>query len=297
MNKQEIETKLNNVLKRLGMDIPGSEEVLYFRQKIELLADSKNYNKLLRALFSSNDLYGFNSYVFEVQFAYDFQSKNQSLIYEVKQLSNINSSIDYCYNLDNQNTIFFELRLLMQRNWITESIKSQLDNNNFYAIELNGEDEKKETERLQNTILSKCQDAEGKPVKFREPVEGNYNFIVINITELQMGGIDKFDCILAMYGDKHVPEFCRRGIFGMWQELQQTDSSNEEKLYQKFQYFRKTIHGVLFVRQERKCGYLGNIYLGWELEYFPILNNNIISRDKYNFIYTKLGLLQQKWSR
>jgi len=72
----------------------------------------------------------------------------------------------------------------MQRNWITESIKSQLDNNNFYEIELNGEDEKKETERLQNTILSKCQDAEGKPVKFREPVEGNYNFIVINISFL-----------------------------------------------------------------------------------------------------------------
>jgi len=29
MNKKEIETKLNNVLKRLGMDIPGWEEVLY----------------------------------------------------------------------------------------------------------------------------------------------------------------------------------------------------------------------------------------------------------------------------
>lgn len=297
MNKEEIETKLNNVLKRLGMDTPEWEEVSYFRQKIELLAKSKIYNKLLKALFSSNDLHEFNSYVFEVQFAYDFQSRNQPLIYEVKQSSDISSSIDYCYNLDNQNKIFFELRLLMQRNWITESIKSQLDNNDLYEIELNGEDEKKETERLQNIILSKCQDVEGNPVKFREPVEGNYNFIVINISELHLGGIDKFDCILAMYGDKSVPPFCRRGVFGMWQEFQLTDSSNEERLYQKFQYFRKTIHGVLFVRQVRKCGYLGKIYLGWESEYFPILNNNMISNDKSYFIYTKLGSLLQKWSR
>jgi len=270
MNKEEVRTKLDRVLSRLGMDTTEwLETISHFRAKLELLSESNSYTKLLKALFSSNDLSEFNSYVFEVMFAYDFESKQQPLAYEVRQLTSENSSVDFCYNLQ-KIKIYFELRLIQQRNWITKSIGTQLKDKKISEILLNGEDESDETVRLQNLILQKCQNENGNPIKFYAKESHFFNFIVINISELHLGMIDKADCFLAMYGDLNVPHFYRRGIFGMWQDLSKISSEIEKRCYAKFQYFRETIHGVLFVRYVKGSGYLDRMYIDRELEYFAI---------------------------
>ncbi len=242
---EEIEHKLNAVLSRLGMDTNArSDTISFFRKKLELLSETKKYNGLLKSLFASNNLSEFNSYVFEALFAYDFQSKKQSLTYEVTPLTDSNSSVDFYYELDDFN-IYFELRLVQQKNEISKSIETQLATNNSYEIQLNGEDEARETIRLQNLILSKCQRTDGTPIKFKTPEEGTLNFIVINLSELHLGMIDKLDCLLTMYGDKSVPSFCRLGIFGMWQDLIEISTKEEKALHEKFQYFRETIAAYL----------------------------------------------------
>jgi len=192
MIKEDIEPKLNDVLQRFNMDAnQWSEFISNFREKLYLLFETNSYNKLLKALFSSNDLNEFNSYVFEALFAYDFQSKNQPLLYEIKQLSGNDSSVDFCYKVDDQKTINFELRLVKQRKYITESIKSQLNSIKSFEIILNGEDERDDTIRIQNLILSKCQKDDGTPIKFGKPEKDTYNFIVVNLSEIHLGMVDK----------------------------------------------------------------------------------------------------------
>lgn len=296
MNKEEIKIKLDAVLSRLGMDATAwSETTSYFRAKLELLSETNNYNKLLKSLFASNDLSEFNSYVFEAMFAFDFESKKQSLKYEVTQLQDNNSSIDFYYELPDLQ-IYIELRLVQQRNKITKSIATQLAVKKFSEILLNGNDETDETVRLQNLILRKCQKSDGTPIKFRAPVGGTLNFIAINLSELHLGMIDKFDCLLTMYGDRGVPLFCRRGMFGMWQDLLENSPQKEREYYNKFQYFRKIIHGVLFVRYAKDSGYLNKLYIDRELEYFAILNNNLLTQKTADFVLGELGSFLPEWS-
>lgn len=296
MNKEDIAHKLDDTLQRLKMDTATWADLINnFREKLELLFDAGNYNKLFKALFSSNELNEFNSYVFEVLFAHDFQSKNQSLLYEVKQLSDSDSSIDFVYKIDNQKTIYFELRLVKQRRHITNSIKSQLNMSKSFEILLNGEDEKDDTVRIQNLILSKCQKDDGPPVKFSEPKEGLYNFIVINLSEIHLGMVDRYDCILSMYGDSSVPPHCRRDIFGMWQSLSDNPSDKEKEFYDKFKHFRDTIHGTLFVRYVKNSGILDGMYIDRELEYFMITNSNLIKDEEYNSIEGKLSSFLKAW--
>lgn len=296
MNKDDIAHKLDDTLQRFNMDTATWADLINdFREKLELLFDVGNYNKLFKALFSSNELNEFISYVFEVLFAHDFQSKNQSLLYEVKQLSDSNSSIDFCYKVDDQKTINFELRLIKQRRHITNSIKAQLNMSQTFEIELNGEDEKDDTVRIQNLILSKCQKDDGTPVKFSEPKEGLYNFIVINLSEIHLGMIDRYDCILSMYGDSSVPPHCRRGIFGMWQSLSDSPSDKEKEINDKFNHFRNTIHGILFVRYVKDSGILDRMYIDRELEYFLITNNNVINEEEAKSITGNLFSFLKGW--
>jgi len=139
MNKEDIAHKLDDTLQRFNMKTETWAELIdNFREKLEVLFDAGNYSKLFKALFSSSELSEFNSYVFEALFAHDFQSNNHSLIYEVKQLTDSDSSIDFCYKINEQKTIHFELRLIKQRQYITNSIKSQLKMSQAFEIQLNG---------------------------------------------------------------------------------------------------------------------------------------------------------------
>lgn len=295
MTNEEIKIKLDAVLSRLGMDVKAwSELISRFQTKLELLATRGNYNELLKSLFLSNDLSEFNSYVFEILFVHDFESKNIPLSYEVNQIPNECSSIDFCYHTDNHK-IYFELRLIQQRNWITTQIESQLAANNICETLLNGNDETDEAIRIQNLILSKCQTTDGTPTKFFTVKDGELNIIVLNISELHLGMIDKADCFLPMYGDRNVTFLYRRGIFGMWQASPLPNSEIEQKCYEKFRHFRETIHGVLFVRYVKGSGYLNKMFIDRELEYFAILNNNLLSKETSDLVGKELASFLPSW--
>lgn len=296
MNKEDIAHKLDTTLQHFNMKTETWADLINnFSKKLELLFDASNYNKLFKALFSSNELNEFNSYVFEVLFAHDFQSNNHSLVYEVKQLTDSDSSIDYCYKADDQRTIHFELRLIKQRKHITNSIKSQLNISQSFEIQLNGEDDKNDTIRIQNLILSKCQKDDGTPIKFGEPKEELYNYIVLNLSEIHLGMVDKYDCILSMYGDSSVPPHCRRGMFGLCQNLSDNPSEEESDLYNKFSHFRETIHGALFVRYVKNSGILDGMYIDRGLEYFMVTNSNLMKEEDGKAIEKNLSSFLKAW--
>ena len=296
MEKDSVQNKLDKVLSGLKMNtIIWADYISPFYKKLGFLNNTNRYGRLLRSLFSSKDLAEFNGYVFEALFAYDFESKGQALNYEVKQLPSGNSSIDFCYSLDDKRKVYFELRLVMQRAWVTAFEQSQLKTYNHFQIELGGNDQKEEIIRLQNILLNKCQDATGVPIKFRDVSEGIYNFMVVNISEIQLTMFDEWDALLAAYGDPGVPLFYRLGLFGLFQNLNVNSNGNEEDLHKKSKHFRETICGILFVKFSRSN--FGKIYIGRNLEYLPILNNNLVLAEERILIETRLASFLNRWSK
>lgn len=183
----------------------------------------------------------------------------------------------------------------MQRAWISASIECQLKSYNSWVLELGGEDQRDEVIRLQSLVLEKCQDEAGMPIKFREVNEGVYNFVVVNVSEIQLTMFDRWDCLLATYGDAGVPFYFRLGVFGLFQQLSPGASDIEAGLHVRFQRFRETIHGVLFVRFAGQSN-LGKIYIDRHLEYFPVWNNNLLDKEEMALIHLRLGSFLKKWS-
>lgn len=296
MREYSIENKLDRVLSGFNMDTEAwADYISPFCKKLELLRSTKRYGRLLRSLFSSKDIAEFNAYVFEVLFAYDFESKGQPLSYEVRQMVSGKSSIDFCCSFDSKRKVYFELHLVKQRAWITASEEAELKAYNSFEIELGGNDEREEIIRLQNILLNKCQDATGMPIKFRDASEGIYNLMVVNISEIQLTMFDEWDAGLAAYGDPCVPLFCRRGLFGLFQNLNANFNRDEEELYEKFEHFRKTVCGILFVKFSKSN--LGKIYIDRNLEYLLILNNNLVVTGEREFIETSFASFLNRWAK
>ncbi len=289
-----MRTKLYETLQRFGMSNPADwqDYIGILLRKLEFLNDLGRYDGLLKTIFSSNDKNEFNSYAFEAAFAFDFEINGHQLKYEVNILPDSLTSIDFCYETG-ESKIYIELRVVNQRNALTGFMEGQLKHYGSFEILQDGEEEQSETIRLQNLILSKCQD-KGNPIKFRHE-EGNYNFIVVFVSALHLGMIDKTDCLLAMYGDEGVPSIFRRGVFGLCQQLSEHATEEERQYYEKFNHFRETIHGVLFVKNASRGGdpkYLVDL----ELQYFLVGNNTILEKKECDVIIEKLSSFLLTWS-
>lgn len=290
-----MKTKLYETLRRVGIINPADwhDYIDILLRKLEFLNDLQRYDGLLKNIFSSNEKSEFNSYVFEAAFAYDFEVNGHHLEYEVNALSDSLTSIDYCYETDGRK-IYFELRVINQRAALTTDMEAQLKHYGFYEILQGGEEEQRETIRLQNLILSKCQDKEGNPIKFGHE-EGGYNFIVVFVSALHLGMIDKADCLLAMYGDEGVHSIFRRDVFGLCQQLSEHATEEKRQYYEKFNHFRETIHGVLFVKNAARGGD-PNYLFDLQLQYFLARNNNILEKEEGDAIFEKLLSFLLTWS-
>lgn len=163
--------------------------------------------------------------------------------------------------------MFFELRLLQQTQAVTDEINKQLRESDAYTLMKAGQFEQAEVVRIQGTILSKTQDSAGKPIKFFSTEAGTVNVVVVDATHANLGMIDMHDCKLAVYGDPSVPEFCRRQIFGLFQDDKEEYPQRIHNLAAKFAHAKETLHGVLFLFKEPHSG-----MLAYRLEQYMMWN-------------------------
>ena len=193
--------------------------------------------------------------------------------------------------------ICFELHQANQRKWLTDLTKSQLKNRGMYKIGLDGQDEQNKIIRLQNIVLSKCQDKNGKPRKFTKGID-IYNIIVIYVSGEIDGHFDKFDCMLTMYGDPSVPVWAKRNIFGLCQQLPDNAPEQLKLCHEKFEHFNETINGVLFVKNASHPACYGDLILDLDLEYFLVGNNKLVDAytDKFREICVELQEVLKSWT-
>ena len=262
---------LHTVVEKFGGT--DDDEIEGLLEKLNYIENTGKYGRLMKSISSANDKSNFLADVFEATFAFQFESSKLSLEYEVKQNATDNSSIDFLRRMGSGISIYLEARLLQQDNATDQSIRNQLESNNFYQIAMNGNDDHDSIIRLQNVILSKVQKKDGTPTKFLRVDKDIVNIVVIDVSDLILGTIDFYDCLLATHGDPYVEEVYRRGVFGLFQEPLSGYPQEIKKIAISYKHIRNTLSGILFLFKSKNSGLLDYAlehYLIWN----PILANH-----------------------
>lgn len=224
--------------------------------KLKVLESTGRYASLLKGIAKANDKSNFLSLLLEATFAYQFEAAGIALDYEVNQVASDGSSIDFGMKLADGRAAYFELRLLQQDQATAKEIAEQLAKAGLYAIEKDGVDEQRELLKVQSTVLSKVEDKHGKPIKFLKADASVINVVVVCISDILLGTADQHDCILATYGDPEVPEYCRRGVFGLFQEGKPEYPAEIQAAAARFAHLKAKVHAVLFLFRPNGAGVL-----------------------------------------
>ncbi|MFM0347306.1 hypothetical protein [Paraburkholderia sp. RL17-347-BIC-D] len=263
---------LEAAIEALGGGKQPDDQVGGLLVKLHVLEAAGRYGPLLVALANANDESNFRSLVLETTFAYQFEASGMALDYEVKQVPDQPSSIDFRLSATSGESVFFEVRLLQQDRATVDEIAAQLKANKQYAVVKDGRAEADEIIRLQSTILAKVQKPDGTPIKFLQAGPGVVNIVVVAISDILLETADTYDCVLAMYGNSEVPEPCRRGMFGMFQDVKDADPPDFRAVAARFAHLKGILHGVLFLFRPRGAG-----VLDYQLEKCIVWNRGLVS--------------------
>ncbi|MFC6519235.1 hypothetical protein ACFQAT_05025 [Undibacterium arcticum] len=231
------------------------------------------YGALFKTLANANNKSNFLAFLLEVTFAHQFETAGMPLAYEVKQVSEQTSSVDFKLAAQTGDAVFFELQLQQQDQPTANHIAEQLAQGLVYAAMKDGDGQTDEIFRLQSTILRKVQKPDGSPVKFLQNGAGIVNIVVVCISDILLETPDAFDCTLTMYGDLEVPEHCRRGVFGLFQDTKAGDTEEFQVRAAKYAHIKGTLHGVLFIFRPNGSG-----VLDYHLQQVMVWNRNLVSQ-------------------
>lgn len=271
-------------IKNSGGAEQPDDEVDGLLKKLAYLKQTGRYGKLMANIAAANDKSNFLASVLEATFAFQFESAELPLDYEVKQDEDNSSSIDLLRKSETGVSIYFEVRLLQQDDATAESIKDQLEKSSFYQVAMDGQDEHDAIIRLQSVILSKVQKRDGTPIKFLRVAPDTINLVVVDVSDLILGTVDADDCLLATRGDPAVREEHRRGIFGLFQEPLPEYPERIQTLTKTFEHIRSTLNGVLFLFRSQGSG-----VLNYRVEQHLMWNPKLISLDHAKAVHAEIA--------
>ena len=260
------------------------DQVTALLAKLDLLEAKGRYGGLLRSVRASNNNWNFLASLLEVTFAHQFETAGVPLDYEVRQEPDQPGTIDFRMTASTGDAVFFELRLLQQDEKTTANITEELAEQQEFAVAIDGEAERDAVVRLQRTILQKVQRKDGTPLKFVQAGDGVVNIVVVGVSDLLLGTVDAWDCVLATYGDSGVPPECRRGVVGLFQSPDATDPAETQARVAAFAHFRSTIHGVLFVFRATGAG-----VLDYRFEQVLVWNQNLVPEERAKALMTDIA--------
>lgn len=268
--------KLASALNASGYPVDVEDDRLIpLATKLALLQHAERYSKLLSDLFSANNKANFQSLILEATFAFQFEKVGKLLNYEVRKRSDNETTIDFCRVRPTDRNLCIEMRLVHQRQWITDHFEQQLEHSDYFSITLDGNEDRAETVRLQRLILSKVQDENGRLIKFLREDSDSYSIVAVEVSEPHLGMTDHADCLLVTYGDPAVSVFERRKLFGLFQEDSPEYPQHIHDIADQFREFRTTVHAVLFLWKEPPAS-----PVNFEIEFFLVGNKTLISANE-----------------
>jgi hypothetical protein len=269
---------LNTAIAASGGVTQPDDQVNGLFAKLQMLESTGRYAPMLKSIANANDRSNFLSLLLEATFAYQFESNGIRLQYEVNQVTNYYTSVDFALKLDDGCTTYLELRLLQQERATAKDIEKQLTDAGIYSVSKNGADEQREVLKLQGIVLSKSD----KPIKFLKVDSSVVNIVAVCVSDILLGTADKNDCTLATYGDPAVPEYCRRGVFGLFQDELHEYQPEILVVAKRFAHLKATIHAVLFLFRPSSSG-----ILDYQLHQVLVWNRGrgrCLSRSSWRFL-------------
>lgn len=287
----ELSRRLSGALSASGYPIePCDNRLTPLSEKVKLLQDKGRYTRLISDLFAANDSANLRSLVLEVTFAFHFENADKPLQYEVTRRSEDATSVDFLRQITSGEELYIEMRLVQQRQALTDLFEAQLRDSHYFGTTLDGVADRAETLRLQRIILSKAINKRGKLIKFQPNTPRSCNIVAVEVSEIHLGMPDDNDCLLATYGDRSVPDFARRQIFGLFQEPRPEYPPHIHEIAETFAPFREAVHAVLFLRKIR----LKSLF-AFDLEYILIHNPKLMTDNQADTIGLEFKQAMDVW--
>ena len=270
---EELRFRLARALSASGYEVaPADNRITPLAEKLELIREAGRYKRLLSNLLAANDRANLRSLVLEATFAFHFETAGMPLQYEVRRRPDDETSVDFLRRTGWGKELCIEMRLVQQRQAITTLFEMQLRESVYFGTTLDGAADRADTLRLQRLTLEKAVNPDGQLIKFRRGDANNYNIVAIEVSGLHLGMIDDKDCILVAYGDPEVPDYARRGLFGLFQEPHPEHPDHIKEVAAKYAPFRDAVHAVLFLRQEPPVH-----PINYNLEYLLVHNRQLVT--------------------
>lgn len=273
---------LEAIVKKIGGFSDGND-IDALLEKINYLEATQRYSELIKRILPANDVGDFLGSIFETNIAYQFESNQLKLEYGVKQNKNHGSDVDLLMRMDSGLSVYFEAKLLQQDISTSQRINEQLNRSSFYSVCMDGDTINGSIFRLQSTIISKIQKADGTPIKFFSTDHEALNIVVINVSELILGTVDIFDCLIAAHGGRYVQEILGAGyanwmhgkeVIGLFQVRPSKCSIDDNNIYSVYERARTILHGILFLFKGPDSG-----VLSYNLESYITWNPSIMNQE------------------
>lgn len=250
------------------------ESLAVFVKKLELLKETRRYERLLGDIKNCNDMSNMKALVAEVAFAFEFEAKSEQLEYEVN-IDSEATSVDFLWKLPE-----LELDVYLEQRLILQSVTNHEKDN--YLV--------REITRPQSIILSKCQDRNGNIVKFLSKSPSSINIIVVDNSYGITGMFDRIDCQMAAYGDKYVQPQWRLGIYGFFENESDETPLEQKEFNRRYENLRQIIHGILFIKKQPEGDPLNFNYA-----YYFTPNYLIFSEEKTKELAKRFSQVLTEW--
>lgn len=282
--------ELLSVIRNAGGGAGATEYADSLLIKLNQLESVGRYGAMLKQLRTARQFGDFRGRVLEVNFAAMFWKNGIPLTHEPRQ--GMAGDIDFRWDVGGYH-VFIELKLLRQSDVLKSIIDNQLQRSGIYKISLG--DDTPDIGRIQRDIIAKSTIRKFNPT----PLEKWINLVAIDLCELQLGGADLGDCLLAAGGNPAASQhyyresICRRNVVGVFEQaaamMLSIDQMNWICKYQKLPDFtphpREYIHGALFLFREPQ----DTAALSYDLSGFIVWNPLLVTREHVEPIVRELS--------
>lgn len=250
---QELIEKASSLLKveEITWESLSTEEAEYMKTIIAELEDVAWVKPLLKRLEEEGGITRKNkSLLFEIRFAYELHKAGNTLVYEAQGEGD--SSIDF--QLESEGTTWnVELMRLEETEAARRATNTTIVKEGYElsqrSFSSNAEDETEseagETLKAVERICQKCE-KNGRPHKFKVPIEGTVNVILVDFRNFLEGAGDCADMKHIANGGDALHPMARREFNGK----QVTGAYEEETELKGSKELRERVHLIGFVKED-----------------------------------------------
>lgn len=248
--------ELNMIIQGAGGGQLALECAEALLEKITRIESANGCKELTAQLRSAKEAGDFRGRVLEVNFANNFVENGIKLQYGAKQ--GMSGDVDFRWDLKNYQ-VFIEMKLLGQDQKTKEMINKQLEANGFSGSVIS--DDTWDVARIQRDIFQKSSTKKFNP----KPPPTWINLVAMDVSELQLGTVDRCDCLVATVGNEIASRYChpeclRPAVVGVFEREDVSSRSTEQIKWIKGYHSllgvaphpRDYIHGVIFLFREPK---------------------------------------------